>query len=53
LEDNRKYALITGASSGTGWHFPEVLAKNGCSLVTASNQPEQRIVLLLIIPHFQ
>ena len=41
MEDNRKYALITGASSGIGWYFAEVLAKNGYFVVAASNQPAQ------------
>ena len=36
-----KYALVTGASSGIGWHFAELLAKKGYSVVAVSNQPEK------------
>jgi uncharacterized protein len=41
MENSRKYALITGASSGIGWHFAEALAKKGYSVVAVSNQPAQ------------
>jgi hypothetical protein len=41
MEDNQKYALITGASSGIGLHFAEALAKKGYSVVATSNQPVQ------------
>ena len=36
----KKYAVVTGASSGIGWHISEELAKKGYSLVAVSNQPE-------------
>ena len=36
----KKYALVTGASSGIGWNISEELAKKGYSLVAVSNQPE-------------
>lgn len=39
MDQTRKYALITGASSGIGWHFAEALAKKGYSVVAVSNQP--------------
>jgi len=35
------YALVTGASSGIGWHISRELAKRGYSVVAVSNQPEQ------------
>jgi short-subunit dehydrogenase len=41
MENTRKYALITGASSGIGWHFAEEMAKKGYSVVAISNQPAQ------------
>ena len=41
MGNTRKYALITGASSGIGWHFTESLAKKGYSIVAVSNQPTQ------------
>lgn len=41
METAQKHALITGASSGIGWHFAEVLAKKGYSVVAVSNQPTQ------------
>jgi short-subunit dehydrogenase len=41
MEDVMKYALVTGASSGIGWHFAELLAKKGYSVVAVSNQPER------------
>lgn len=41
MEEILKYALITGASSGIGWHFAELLAKKGYSIVAVSNQPEK------------
>lgn len=36
-----KYALVTGASSGIGWHFAELLAKKSYSIVAVSNQSEK------------
>ena len=41
MENSEKYALITGASSGIGWHFAELLAKKGYSIVAVSNQPSR------------
>jgi short-subunit dehydrogenase len=34
-----KYALVTGASSGIGWHISEALARLGYSIIAVSNQP--------------
>ena len=36
----KTYAIVTGASSGIGWHISEELAKKGYSLVAVSNQPK-------------
>lgn len=41
MDNTRKYALVTGASSGIGWHISEELARRGYSIVAVSNQPEQ------------
>ena len=35
----KTYAIVTGASSGIGWHISKELAKKGYSLVGVSNQP--------------
>jgi short-subunit dehydrogenase len=35
---SEKYALVTGASSGIGWHISEELARRGYSIVGVSNQ---------------
>jgi uncharacterized protein len=40
-----KYALVTGASSGIGWHISRELAQRGYSIIAVSNQPEQLDVL--------
>ena len=36
-----KYAVVTGASSGIGWHISRELAARGYSIVAVSNQAEQ------------
>ena len=41
MEETQKYALVTGASSGIGWHITELLAKKGYSIIAVSNQPLQ------------
>jgi uncharacterized protein len=41
----RKYALVTGASSGIGWHISKELAQRGYSIIAVSNQPEQLVNL--------
>ena len=37
----RKYAVVTGASSGIGWHISESLASRGYDIIAVSNQPAQ------------
>jgi short-subunit dehydrogenase len=41
MHDQQPYALVTGASSGIGWHISEELAKKGYHIVAVSNQPER------------
>ncbi len=36
-----KYAVVTGASSGIGWHISKELAARGYSIVAVSNQSER------------
>lgn len=40
-----KYAVVTGASSGIGWHISEELAIKGYSIIAVSNQAQQLIKL--------
>jgi short-subunit dehydrogenase len=37
----RTFALVTGASSGIGWHISEELAGRGYNILALSNQPEK------------
>jgi len=39
MNQTKKYALVTGASSGIGWHITEALARRGYSIIAVSNQP--------------
>ena len=41
MEINLNYALVTGASSGIGWHISELLAQKGYPVIAVSNQPLQ------------
>jgi len=41
MNTSRKYALVTGASSGIGWHITEELAKKGYNIIAVSNQPDR------------
>lgn len=38
MDGSGRYALVTGASSGIGWHLSEELAARGYSIVAVSNQ---------------
>lgn len=40
-KSSKKYALVTGASSGIGWHISKELAQRGYSIIAISNQPTQ------------
>lgn len=37
---NKKYAIVTGASSGIGYQYARVMAKKGYNLVVVSNEDE-------------
>jgi short-subunit dehydrogenase len=39
MDQTRKYAVVTGASSGIGWHISEALAHKGYDIIAVSNQP--------------
>ena len=41
MGNSEKYAVVTGASSGIGWHISKELARRGYSIVAVSNQPLQ------------
>ncbi len=41
MDNFQKYALVTGASSGIGWHISEELARKGYDIVAVSNQPDR------------
>lgn len=41
MNSSIKYALVTGASSGIGWHISRELAARGYSLIAVSNQAKQ------------
>ena len=41
ISNTRPYALVTGASSGLGWHLSELLAQKGYHLIAVSNQPAE------------
>lgn len=44
-----KYALVTGASSGIGWHISLELAERGYHIIGVSNQPEKLELLKSVI----
>lgn len=41
MNQTGKHALVTGASSGIGWHISKELARRGYSIIAVSNQPQQ------------
>jgi len=41
MHSSSSFALITGASSGLGWHFSMELAARGYDVLAVSNQPEK------------
>jgi short-subunit dehydrogenase len=49
MNQKEKYALVTGASSGIGWHIAEELAQRGFSIVAVSNKPAELTALKMKI----
>jgi len=41
MVNDLNYALVTGASSGIGWHISELLAEKGYPVIAVSNRPLQ------------
>jgi short-subunit dehydrogenase len=41
MDNTMKYVLVTGASSGIGWHISEALAQKGYAIIAVSNQHQQ------------
>ncbi len=41
IEEKTKYAVVTGASSGIGWHISKELAIKGYSILAVSNQSDK------------
>lgn len=49
-DDNKgRFALVTGASSGIGWHISSELAARGYHIVAVSNQQEKLVELKTMI----
>jgi len=40
-KERLKYALVTGASSGIGWHIAKLLAERGYNILAVSNQADR------------
>ena len=40
MNSEKRYALISGASSGIGWEFTKLLAEKGYHTIMVSNQEE-------------
>jgi short-subunit dehydrogenase len=51
MDRKAKYALVTGASSGIGWHITKELAARGYNIVAVSNQPDLLQKLKLAMEH--
>jgi short-subunit dehydrogenase len=51
MNEIKKYALVTGASSGIGLHLAEGLARLGYSIIAVSNQPVELEMLKTRIEH--
>ncbi|MCK4993219.1 MAG: SDR family NAD(P)-dependent oxidoreductase, partial [Bacteroidales bacterium] len=41
MDCSKRWALVSGASSGIGWQISVQLAMRGCNIVGVSNQPAQ------------
>ena len=53
MNQSNKYALVTGASSGIGWHISIELANRGYNIVAVSNQPDKLAALKKLLSNIK